>query len=598
MTHVIPDLPRQPIPPLADTLDACALSVSPLLNSLQRFKSKLIFKLYGASQAKQQKRLLTLAQQQPINWCAEGVARLWLSCRNGLPFSNNYVLMLEDDPRANTLTGRAARLTLAALNLYQRIRAHGLSPDVMANLPLEMNQYKLCFATHRRPRLNRDDIVSVNGSHHIAVLVDGQVHCLAVDLQRGPVPVSAVEQALNHIIDNSEELNAHDDAVSPSMLSALPRDQWARRRTELLKDDQNAQTLAILEKSLFILCLDTGTAAGSMSGLTANLRDGNSHNRFYDKSMQIVVMENGKAGLCFERGAVDGSVALGFAARLQSESVAFSVHSATNMQRPALIRTRTAAWALNGSLKHHMRAAKHFIAEGRSQRSIETWTTPRLGLRQMKAFEIGPDAVVQLAIQVAAQAVFGAMPTIFEPVQTRHFAGGRMDFIVPITKESIAAVRALQNTDANPYYVAAHMRRAAKAHRHRVLRAKSGRGLAAHLLALHAVQTEDTSSADGEVRSWQGNVLAHLDKGLKALLQQDVLAANGSGFAGIQSFSPIGPRHNMLSMGYIIRENEITFDLRADGRFSIHARAFRTVLDKALLHIEQTLVRSQLAEAM
>ena len=106
MTQLLRKLPRQPIPALADTLGACMSSVSPMLNGLQRLKSKLVFELYGAAQAKQQERLLALAREQPVNWCAAGLARLWLSCRGGLPFTNNYALLLEDDPRADSLTER------------------------------------------------------------------------------------------------------------------------------------------------------------------------------------------------------------------------------------------------------------------------------------------------------------------------------------------------------------------------------------------------------------------------------------------------------------------------------------------------------------
>lgn len=593
MNYTISHLPHQPIPPLAETLDACAQSVSPLLNGLQRFKSKLIFKLYGAAQAKQQQRLLSLTQQHPINWCAEGITRLWLSCRNGLPYSNNYVLMLEDDADAVTLTTRAARLILAALTLHQRIRAHALPPDVVANLPLEMGQYLRCFGTHRLPRPHGDEIVSVRGSHHIAVMADGQVHCLAVDMQRGPVPLSAIEQALKLIVDNPPARVGDNAAVSPSMFSALPRDQWARRRGELLKDSQNAQTLSLLEKALFVVCLDTGAAPGSMSGLTAHLRDGHSHNRFYDKSMQIVVMENGKAGLCFERGAVDGSVALGFAARLQDASMGLGTEVMMATQRQPQIRARVAPWSLNDSLKRHMGAAKIFIAEARAQRGIETWTSSHLGLRRLKALDVSPDAIVQLAIQIATHNVLGGVPSILEPVQTRHFAGGRMDFIVPITTESLAVVKTLSDPHANPFSVLAHIRRASQAHQDRVMHAKCGRGPAAHLLALHAVQANGASLTPLDVYTWRRQVLPRLDKGLKALLQQEVLAANGSGFAGVASFSPIAPRAHMLSLGYVIKENAITVDLRADGRFCDHSRALRGALDKAFLQLDKIFSRCQ-----
>ena len=590
MTHVIRNLPRQPIPPLADTLNACVRSVSPSLNSLQRLKSKLVFELYGAAQAKQQQRLLEMARRHPTNWCAAGLTRLWLSCRGGLPYTNNYVLLLEDDPHAQSLTTRAARLTVAALHLYQRIRAHALTPDVVANLPLEMDQYRRCYATHRRPHLHCDEVITVSGSHHIAVLIDGEVHCMAVDLQRGAPSVGAAQQAYDHILENSEAAAMND--LAPGMLTALPREQWARRRSELQKDSQNEQTLSLLEKALFVVCLDTGPAPGSMSGLTANLRDGNGHNRHYDKSMQIVVMDNGKAGLCFERAAVDGSVALGYAARLHHESLLLSTMEYAETPRSSLIRTRAAAWSLTPALKQRLCAAKKYISEARNQRGVETWTASQLGASRCKALDIGPDAVVQLAIQLATSEVLGEMPTIFEPVQTRHFAGGRMDFIVPATSESLAAVRALRDPATNPYSAAAHLRRAAKAHQNQILRAKSGRGLIAHLLALNAVQAEEAGSKGAEMSPWRHRVLPHLDKGVKTLLHQDVLAANGSGHQGVASFSPIGPRPHMLSIGYVIKENDITIDIRADGRFSAHTRALRAALDQALADVHEVLSTS------
>src|SRR3569833_2996463 len=156
-------------------------------------------------------------------------------------------------------------------------------------------------------------------------------------------------------------------------------------------------------------------------------------------------------------------------------------------QRSSLIRTRSAAWSLTPALKPRLSAAKKYISEARNQRGVEPWTASLLGSSRCKARDFGPDAVVQLAIQLATSEVLGEMPTIFEPVQTRHFAGGRMVFIVPATSESLAAVRALRDPATNPYSAAAHLRRAAKAHQNQILRAKRGRGLIAHLLALNAV---------------------------------------------------------------------------------------------------------------
>jgi len=576
--------PRQPIPPLAETLDAARRSVSPMLNGLQRLKSRLVFELYGAAQAAPQKRLLSLAREQRINWCAAGLTHLWLSNRDGLPFANNYVLLLEDDPRANSLSGRAARLAVAALQLYGAVGARRLAPDIAAELPLEMEQYRRCFATHRRPRPRCDELVSAAGSHHIAVLLAGRPFRITVDLQQ-PVSLSAMQQCFDRLLETADLEEAVE--IAPGMLSALPREQWARHRADLIAAAANRQTLSLLESALFVLCLDTAVLSGTDGGYSGNLRDGNPHNRFYDKSLQIVVMENGKAGLCFERAAVDGSVALGFAARLHAASLRLPPAGDPAAAPAHGLRVCAAGWSLSPPLKGAMQTAKHYLADRRARRGIETWTTSVFGTERLKALQCSPDAVVQLAIQRALYQVGGETPTIFEPVQLRHFAGGRMDFIVPVTTESLEAVRALGDPGTNQYHLARQIRRAARAHQRLVLRTKNGRGLIAHLLALHAIQAQD--AAQHGPGAWHRSVLARLDKGLQALFRQDVLAANGSAGHGVAAFGPIGPRPDMVSIGYLIKPEGIAFDLRADGRFGELAHELHAALDKALSAIDRAL---------
>jgi len=597
MAQLLRKLPAQPIPSLADTLHACVNSVSPTLNGLQRLKSKLVFELYGAAQAKQQERLLTLAREQPVNWCAAGLTRLWLSCRGGLPFTNNYALLLEDDPRAESLAERAARLIVAGLQLYQSVRTQALPPDVVDDLPLEMGQYRRCFATHRAPHPFCDEVVTITGSQHIAVLIGGQLYYMAVDSARAAASLPAIQQALDHIVDKVEQEAEDTVNQAPGMFTALPRDDWARLRGDMMQDPRNSQTLMLMEKALFVVCLDTNTAPGGLTGLSVNLRDGNCHNRYYDKSMQIIVTENGRAGLCFERAAVDGSVALGFAARLQRESLALPAVADVPVPAKPLVRIRAVDWSLSKALKRRLKAADKTIAELRDQRDIETWTVPQLGLKTFKALKISSDAAVQLALQLACNEVTGQIPNIFEPVQIRHFAGGRMDFVIPVTAESLAAVRSLQADNANQFFAAGQIYRAAKAHQSQVMHTKSGRGLVSHLLALNAVQAEESSrGGPGIHASWRHNLLGHLDKGLQVLLRQEVLAANGSGYPGIASFGPIGPRPNMLSIGYLINEDGITFDLRGDGRFRDQARALRAAVERSLQRIKRLLAGSQNGE--
>lgn len=108
------------------------------------------------------------------------------------------------------------------------------------------------------------------------------------------------------------------------------------------------------------------------------------------------------------------------------------------------------------------------------------------------------------------------------------------------------------------------------------------------------MQAQDAARAGTGVRTWRDAVLSRIDEGLKAtLLQQDVYAANGSGHAGVAAFCPTAPRSPMLSVGYVIGDDGITFDLRSDGHPAARARALRAALERALAEIDKALSRGQ-----
>jgi hypothetical protein len=52
----------------------------------------------------------------------------------------------------------------------------------------------------------------------------------------------------------------------------------------------------------------------------------------------------------------------------------------------------------------------------------------------------------------------------------------------------------------------------------------------------------------------------------------------------------------MLSIGYLINEDGVTFDLRADGRFRDQARALRAAVESSLQRIKRLLAGSQNGE--
>ena len=108
------------------------------------------------------------------------------------------------------------------------------------------------------------------------------------------------------------------------VLTADQRDNWALARDYLIQlDPRNKEMLRWIETSLFVLCLDDYASPDSYDqgfrawphSLSHNLSllenmayamDG--HNRWYDKTISIICMSNGRGGMNGEHSPCDALI--------------------------------------------------------------------------------------------------------------------------------------------------------------------------------------------------------------------------------------------------------------------------------------------------
>ena len=90
-----------------------------------------------------------------------------------------------------------------------------------------------------------------------------------------------------------------------STLTALERDCWAEDREAMQNDDPiNAASLLEVESALFHLTLHEASPATKEEAATL-CHGGDGRNKWFDKSFNIILFENGKGGLNAEHTAVD-----------------------------------------------------------------------------------------------------------------------------------------------------------------------------------------------------------------------------------------------------------------------------------------------------
>lgn len=197
-----------------------------------------------------------------------------------------------------------------------------------------MAQYYRLLGSCRRPGIERDsqflpDLHNKDESHHIIVCCRNQMYCVIVKAdQFGKLSEDEIFSQLLYILSDAPCLPSLPPMVG--LLTAEPRRVWAKDRETLLLDEQNCRIIELVEKSLILLCLDEtlppafnarGFHGASSSAHSSGERDEtnmahemihgggsecNSSNRWFDKTMQIIICNDGTWGLCYEHSSSEG----------------------------------------------------------------------------------------------------------------------------------------------------------------------------------------------------------------------------------------------------------------------------------------------------
>jgi carnitine O-acetyltransferase len=133
-----------------------------------------------------------------------------------------------------------------------------------------------------------------------------------------PLPLDVLERGLRDVVDRASRADRRRHRHRSSLpdlgwLTHSNRDDWAAARTALLEGRPSASSSAsasatkdaldLLESAAFCVCLDDDAAPVSRAECAEHFWHGGrdwGRNRWMDKSIQLIVTANGKAGLVGE----------------------------------------------------------------------------------------------------------------------------------------------------------------------------------------------------------------------------------------------------------------------------------------------------------
>jgi len=216
----------------------------------------------------------------------------------------------------------------------------------------------------------------------------------------------------------------------------------------------------------------------------------NRKNRFFDKPFQLVVTQNGKAGINGEHSLMDGQPLGSLWDWLIKNEVNPEVHKITQDNR-SLSEPQMLRWELTTNQFSALSKAWENYNKLVDNCNHTAWNFELFGKQILsKNLKTSPDAACQLALQLAYYRQLKQFCGVYESVSMRHYKRGRTETGRCLTKESKAWVLSMDDSSKTKAEKIELYKKAANRHIEYINEAKAGKGIDRHLLALQQLTVE------------------------------------------------------------------------------------------------------------
>jgi carnitine O-palmitoyltransferase 2 len=434
MLHFQPSLPRLPIPLLEKTCERYLAAQRPLLDDSSFEQTKKITESFRQGVGMELHKILKDkdTQNKHTSYISEPWFNMYLADRAPLPINYNPLLMMKHDerPEYNSQLLRASNLIVSSLRFMRSLKAELLEPEVyhmnakksdtdrfrnIARLspslvstyvayafkafPLDMSQYHGLFAATRIPEQGKDRIYRKPEARHLIVLRNGNFYSMDVLENDGNIlEPHAIMERLSVIMHSNEP-----PAEFPiGVLTTENRDKWAELRKNLVKG--NEENVKLIDSAIFCLCLDnTSFDEANNAPMIRDFLFSDGTNRWFDKSVSMMVAADGTAGLNFEHSWGDGVAVLRFFQEIYKETTTRPFLHPKDLKALSHVDGTEGVRHLKFRLDDHLKAGivqaqqNHLsICESLDMNIMKLNTINRNICKRSK---ISPDSVMQLGFQ-------------------------------------------------------------------------------------------------------------------------------------------------------------------------------------------------------
>ncbi|KAJ3062175.1 Carnitine O-acetyltransferase mitochondrial [Podochytrium sp. JEL0797] len=480
------ELPKLPIPTLAETCATYLKSVRPLVEDAEyetTVQAVEEFMAPGGKGEELQQRLIEHDETKSTSWLIDWWnSYAYMGYRDPVVVFVNYFFCFIDDKKLiNKPATRAAQLITGAMEFRKLVVSEELEPDMARNAPLCVHQYKYLFNSTRIPKPIEDGTRNSNPAtnNHIVVIRKNKFFIVELVIDGRQLSTAEIESQIETIYN----LAGSDKDIPIGSLTTQDRDTWTKVRSDLVSiTPENRASLDRIETAAFAVCLDD-TKPVTYDQRAKSCWVGDGRNRFFDKSFQLIIFDNGVAGFNGEHSMMDATPTSRMCEwilnGLAKGKLDHGISSGNKLAPPKKLE-----FALTESIEQEIEVAQTNFDELVAKHDLKVVVFEGYGKNLIKKFGCSPDAFAQMAIQLAYYKTYGTCVATYESAQTKKYAYGRTETGRSVSVESVAWVKAMQNNELSVQEKGLLGRKAVASQSSYMALAADGKGVDRHLLGL------------------------------------------------------------------------------------------------------------------
>ncbi|KAJ3272524.1 hypothetical protein HDV01_005475 [Terramyces sp. JEL0728] len=404
--------------------------------------------------------------------------------------------LLTKPPPKGVLTSfqikRAAGLITNLLNFNDMLNNQTFPVEAIKGTPLCMNQYKNIFGTTRLPGKTSDTLSHQypTTAKHIIVLTKNEIYKVQVLADDGKRVSNAELERVLLNIGKETLVDRHPPHIG--VLTAGDRDTWYEASEKLCAlSPSNVKNFDIIKDSLFAVCLDDHSTKKNLDlSLTQIFHNNNAQNRWFDKSLQLIITNSGRAGLNGEHTPSDAVVPGNVMDYIISHEP--SIDPQNTVQGQYLPPPQRLEWVVDDSVNSLIEKARGVAQALIDDTESTLLQTDYYGSRFMKEIaKTSPDAYIQIALQLAYYRLHQKPTAVYESASTRFFKHGRTETGRSMSNESLEFISTFDNDDVLYDTKRELFRKAIATQSNYMKDAAYGKGIDRHMLGLRCMIKPD-----------------------------------------------------------------------------------------------------------